>query len=45
MEREEDAKALASCKDLKLCGRVIEISMEKVVSKQKLLPPYAYKQR
>lgn len=37
MEREEDAKVLASCKDLKLHGMLIEISLEKVESKQKLL--------
>ncbi|MCI4377375.1 hypothetical protein PGIGA_G00202720 [Pangasianodon gigas] len=29
MEREEDAKALASCKDLMLRGKLIEICMEK----------------
>lgn len=37
MEREEDAKALASCKELKLRGELIQVCIEKVVSKQKLL--------
>lgn len=37
MEREEDAKALANCKDLKLRGKFIDICMEKVLSKQTLL--------
>lgn len=30
MEREEDAKALAECKNLKIRGRVIEIYLAKV---------------
>lgn len=34
MEREEDALALANCKTLKLRGKVIEVYMEKVESKQ-----------
>lgn len=33
MEREEDAKALARCKDLKLRGKLIEVFMDKVVFK------------
>lgn len=37
MEREEDAMALANCKNLKLHGKLIEIYMEKVVSKPQLL--------
>ncbi|KAI5104237.1 zinc finger protein 638 isoform X3, partial [Silurus meridionalis] len=36
MEKEEDAKALVSCKDLRLRGKLIDICMEKVLDVPKM---------
>ncbi|KAK3567991.1 hypothetical protein QTP86_028588 [Hemibagrus guttatus] len=43
MEREEDAKALVSCKDLKLHGKIIEICMEKEARVELRVPEHEKK--
>ncbi|KAG7330257.1 hypothetical protein KOW79_006479 [Hemibagrus wyckioides] len=43
MEREEDAKALVSCKDLKLHGKIVEICMEKEARVELRVPEHEKK--